>query len=187
MDETKPRRWWVPGPPPPRRSISLEAVEESYRRDDTPELCVPARYITVGLTDFLGNGAIAPYTHCLGQPEGCGTPPMYLFHGCGNAVNPDVVGSFIRRGPSIRFARSRGYFSVKQAVYWSNSIHYAIAWSHFTETGDWDLDRFDGRRPFRCLIFVSKLDFSRPNIRLGTYLIPTPRTPREEEELVEVS
>ena len=132
---------------------------------------------------------MAPYLGRLGQPTditGGGVPePLYVFHGCGNVNGPEVVESFARRGPSIRFARARSYFSAQQAVYWSNSIDFAISWSFFAETGSWDLDKHDGWLPFECLIFVSKLDIA--SIGSGLYLIPKPLTLKEEEGLTAVS
>jgi hypothetical protein len=169
--------------------VSLEAVEESYRLDCTPELCIPVRRITVSSAIFPPCAALDQYLGRLDQPpsaRGSGNPEAtYLFHGCGNAIDDDVVKSFSRRGPSVRFARSRSYFSACPAVYWSNSIEFAIAWSFFAETGDWNWDRLDGRRAFQCLIFVSKPDLSA--LEQNLYLVPRPRTTLEEEELADVS
>jgi hypothetical protein len=72
-------------------------------------------------------------------------------------------------------------------VYWSNSIEFAIAWIFFSETGSWNLDEFEARRPSRCLIFVSRLDLAKMKFEGGLYLIPRPQTPEEEEGLDDVS
>ncbi|KAH6995868.1 hypothetical protein BKA56DRAFT_570156 [Ilyonectria sp. MPI-CAGE-AT-0026] len=185
MNHSKPRRWWLPGPPPPRRLISLDLVEESYRRDGTPELSVPVRSIRVPWVER--SSVLAPYLDRSDKPGSAEeTPvsgPKYLFHGCGNVLGPRVIQSFARRGPSIRFSRSQSYFSADQAVYWSNSVEFAIAWSFFSETGSWNLNDFDGKRPFRCLIFVSRLDLAEPSFEGGLYLIPRPQSPEEEAEL----
>lgn len=193
MDQAKPRRWWLPGPPPPRRLISLKAVEESYRQDGTPPLHVPVRHITIRLADFPKSPDLAPYLGRLDQPPTAvdhesviaKSEPSYLFHGCGNAIDAEVVDSFACRGPSIRFARSRSYFSTGRAVYWSNSIEFAIAWSCFAETGNWDLWRYNKDQPFQCLIFVSRVDLTA--MKTGLYLIPKPQTPKEEQALADVS
>ena len=189
MDHSKPWRWWLPGPPPPRRLLSLDAVEESYRKDGTPELSVPVRFISVPWISRCS--ILAPYFGRLDQPTSdAGAPaagPTYLFHGCGNDISPKVVQSFSRRGPSIRFSRSQSYFSAGRAVYWSNSVEFAIAWSFFSETGSWNLNEFDGKQPFQCLLFVSQLNLAETDFDGGLYLIPRPYIAAEEEELGDVS
>ncbi|KAK4156179.1 hypothetical protein C8A00DRAFT_41334 [Chaetomidium leptoderma] len=189
MDPGKPNRWWLPGPPPPRRLISLHDVEESYRLEGIPELAVPVRSVTLR-GPLTAAGPLAPYTGQLGRPvtDPQGAPvaaPAYLFHGCGEPVSPEVIRSFARRGPSIRCSRSSSYFSPRPAVYWSNSVEFAIAWSLFARTGSWGLDQADreDRQSFECLIFVSRLDLGTAKFDGGLYMIPRPQTPEEEEEL----
>jgi len=189
MDPGKPQRWWLPGPPPPRRLISLHDVEESYRLEGIPELAVPVRSVTLRgpLTaadplllyiDQLGTAV----TDVQGAPV---ATAAYVFHGCGEPVSPEVIRSFARRGPSIRFSRSSSYFSPRPAVYWSNSVEFAITWSFFARTGSWGLDQPDrgDRQSFECLIFVSRLDLGTARFDGGLYMIPRPQTPEEEEEL----
>lgn len=186
-DHNKPRRWWLPGPPPPRRLLSLDAVEESYRQDGTPELSIPVRFLSVPCTFSRRSSTLAPYLNRLDQPTtSSAAGPTYLFHGCGNDIGPKVIQSFSRRGPSIRFSRSQSYFSAGRAVYWSNSVEFAIAWSFFAETGSWD---FGGRkeRPFQCLVFVARLELAEVDFEGGLYLIPRPGGAEEEEELGDVS
>ncbi|KAH6624808.1 hypothetical protein B0J18DRAFT_191266 [Chaetomium sp. MPI-SDFR-AT-0129] len=201
MDPGKSRRWWLPGPPPPRRLISLHDVEESYRLEGIPELAVPVRTLELrgGLQVLTAANPLAPYIDQLDRPgtdaQG-GSPvatltPLYLFHGCGEPVNPEVIRSFARWGPSIRFSRSSSYFSPRPAVYWTNSIEFAIAWSFFARTGSWgldgdQLDRDDGQS-FECLIFVSKLDLGTAGFDGGLHMIPRPQTVEEEEELAQAS
>ncbi len=189
----KPQRWWLPGPPPPRRLISLNDVEASYRQEGIPELNVPVRPVT--LRDLpTKTGPLAPYLGQLGRPviNSDGAPvatPIYLFHGCGEPVTPEVIRSFARRGPSIRFSRPRSYFSSSPAVYWSNSVEFSIAWSVFARTGSWGFGQSgrESQAPFECLIFVSRLDLGLARFDGGLYRIPRPQTPEEEEELGQVS
>ncbi len=193
MDSGKPQRWWLPGPPPPRRLVSLNDVEASYRREGIPELGVPVRSVTLrGLP--TKTGPLAPYLGQLGKPliNPDGAPvatPVYLFHGCGEPVTPDVIRSFARRGPSIRFSRPSSYLSSSPAVYWSNSVAFSIAWSFFARTGSWGFDQSgrESQAPFECLIFVSRLDLGMARFDGGLYHIPSPQTPEEEEELGQVS
>ncbi|KAJ4307367.1 hypothetical protein N0V84_012785 [Fusarium piperis] len=175
----KPPRWWLPGPPPTRRQLSLDTVDESYQRDGTPELSIPVRHLTVPFAER--SSVLCPYLGRLDQPT---TAPgeskeTYLFHGCGNVTSPRVVQSFARWGPSIRFSKARSYFSTGRAVYWSNSIEFALAWCFFCETGSWDLAGFNGEHPLESLIFVSRPDLRDINLQV----IPKPQTPEDEEEL----
>ncbi|KAK3990435.1 hypothetical protein QBC44DRAFT_239005 [Cladorrhinum sp. PSN332] len=182
------RRWWLPGPPPPRRLVSLQTVEESYHRDGISELAVPVRSITLrSRKDYAS--VLASYT-CISSTSS--PEPIYLFHGCGNSISHDVTRSFSRWGPSIRFSRARSYFSAGPAVYWSNSLEFAIAWSFFAETGSWDmsLSRQDTQQqqqqPFVCLVYMSKVSMQAMNsVEHGLYLIPEPESRLEEEELEE--
>ncbi|KAL1843460.1 hypothetical protein VTJ49DRAFT_1570 [Mycothermus thermophilus] len=189
MDPNKFHRWWLPGPPPPRRLISLRDVDESYRREAIPELSVPARAVTVQ-GPLIASGPLAPYIGQLKRQvtDAQGSPvptPIYLFHGCGEPVTPEIIRSFSRWGPSIRFSRSCSYFSPGPAVYWSNSIEFVIAWGFFARTGSWELGQIDknDRRPFECLVYVSRLDLFAASFTGGLYTIPRPKTPEEEEEL----
>lgn len=189
MNHSKHQRWWLPGPPPPRRRIPLEVVEDLYREEGIPELSVPVRVLNFPWNNGWSEGI--PYLDHLDEPASdtgtSGSRPTYLFHGCGNIGGSDVVQSFARWGPSIRFSRSRSFFCGSQAVYWSNSVKFAILWSFFSETGRWTLDEFDATQPFHCLIFVSRLDLMGTGFTGGLYLIPKPQTVGEEQELSEVS
>ncbi|KAK4162998.1 hypothetical protein QBC43DRAFT_69263 [Cladorrhinum sp. PSN259] len=192
LNPGNPRRWWLPGPPPPRRLVSLKAVEESYRRDGTRELAIPVRSITVTSRETYIS-ALAPYISSInsaisGAKASESAEPIYLFHGCGNFITDEVAHSFSRWGPSIRFSRTGSYFSAGPAVYWSTSVEFAVAWSFFAETGTWDMDVFNRstpQQPFQCLVFVSKVSLETMNSGEGLYLIPNPQTPLEEEELEE--
>nr|XP_036582650.1 uncharacterized protein CTRU02_07203 [Colletotrichum truncatum]KAF6791441.1 hypothetical protein CTRU02_07203 [Colletotrichum truncatum] len=190
MEPDKARRWWLPGPPPQRRLVSIAEVEESLCRDGTPELSIPVRHVSVtGLTLFATGHPVAaspldPYLGHLDSPSNNSTS-THLFHGCGNVTGPEVAESFSRRGPCIRFSRDRSYFSSSRAVYWSNSIEFAIAWSFFSETGHWDPAECDkpGIWPFQCLVYVSRLDLEKTNFENGLHLIPEPQGFRDEEEM----
>jgi len=193
MDTKKPHRWRLPGPPPPRCLTSLHEVEESYRREHIPELAVPFRSVTLQ-GSLTAAGPLVPYIEELGRPgtgaqDALGAAPIYLFHGCGEPVTHDVIRSFARRGPSIRFSRRSSYFSPKPAAYWSNSVEFAIRWSFFARTGSWGLGESDheGRQSFECLIFVSKLDLGRARFDGGLYMIPRPKTPEDEDKLGQAS
>jgi hypothetical protein len=158
-----------------------------------PELVVPVRSVTVR-GPLTAAGPLAQYIGQLGRPvtDAQGAPaatPAYLFHGCGEPLSPEVIRSFARWGPSIRFSRSSSYFSPRPAVYWSNSVEFAIAWSFFARSGRWGLgqpDR-DDRQSFDCLIFVSRLDLGTARFDGGLFMVPRPQTPEEEEELGQAS
>lgn len=182
--------------PPPRRTASLREVENSYQTEGVRELSIPARHIRVPTVD--GGNILSSYMRNIQLPpnlanHGESTTPaqvdksMYLFHGCGNAIDAQVINSFARWGPSIRFSRPRSYLSPGQAVYWTNSIEFAVAWSFFAEYGHWDLESIQPNRPFRCLVSVSKLDLTRVSFEGGLYLIPAPQTAEDEDQLREVS
>lgn len=187
-------RFWLPGPPPARRKTSIETVELSYQADGLPELQVPVRRVDLWSRENRTSLTLQRYFRRLGR---CDKSPghhqihrsqygkqMFLFHGCANDISPMLVESFSRRGPSIRFSRSQGYFSRKPAVYWTTSLDFAFAWCVFTETGHWFLSFCQA---FECVIYVSKVDL--PSIRppSGVYMIPPPSTAEDEQRLVDAS
>lgn len=173
-------RWWLPGPPPPRRLISLASVEESYLKDGTPALDIPIRHVKVSQPSL--QKTLDSYVDQSKNPI---TSPgtMVLFHGCGNTISPDIVRSFARRGPSIRYSRDRGYLSTKPAVYWTNSINFAISWCVFSKTGAWQFNDMKGdNTSFTCLLYISRLNLSK-TFPQGIYMVPPPQNPEDEDEL----
>lgn len=178
----KDDRWWLPGPPPSRRLMQLSEVEESYLRDGIPPLAIPVR--EVHLNSFSCGDDLCPrYPEPKSDPREC-SGPLLLYHGCAHITSQDIFTSFASWGPSIRFSRSRGYFSASPAVYWTNSITFAISWCIFTETGSWKLADSDARtKPFNCLIYVTKVDMVAAALVDELYIIPPPMTCHEELEL----
>jgi hypothetical protein len=203
-------RWWLPGPPPSRGLISIEAVELSNRTDELIDLPqVPVRQVDLWSTHNCITPTLQPYfeKQCtvtdnsrslVPSPKrkfesilGAGSTiqpipgeKLYLFHCCANKATTALLQSFVRRGPSIRFARSNGYFSRTPAVYWTNSLDFAFAWGVFTATGKWTTPRRDEH--FECIIYVSKVNLWETPTLNGMYLMAVPGCAERENMLVNV-
>ncbi|KAI1325239.1 hypothetical protein F5Y16DRAFT_423144 [Xylariaceae sp. FL0255] len=171
----KTARWWMPGPPPPRRSLPLRAV-----KDGMPALDMPIRHMHVLLSNL--DDALGCYVRQL-EKLATASEMTPVFHGCGTLLTPDIVASFAHTGPSIHYSRSQGYFSTGPAVYWSNSLRFATAWCFFTQTGSWKLEKEDKDKPLNCLIYVSLINLAMIPFERGIYMVPNPQTRQDEEAL----
>ncbi|KAF2758233.1 hypothetical protein EJ05DRAFT_381875 [Pseudovirgaria hyperparasitica] len=169
-----PLRPWLPGPPPIRRQIPVQEVDDGYKKESRAPLHVPIN--TMRLSSALE----------LNRYSGMGNPlqPAYVFHGCGNKVSSAILESFSKWGPSIRFSRPRGYFSCSPAVYWTNSLAFAIGWCAFTETGQWLPKLNEREQDFECVVYVSKVIMGDLESPAGTCLLSPPSTEIEETDLV---
>ena len=182
-------RHWLPGPPPRRRIKELRPPENIPCVDR--HLAVPVRKVDLWSFKNRTSTTLAPYfdarTGVTSLDNGMGTTERFLFHGCASEINPALLQSFSRYGPSIYFSRPQSYFSRKPAVYWTESLDFAFAWCVFSETGRWEPDLSPGKTPFECLIYVSKVEQTILHDESHCYAIPTPSNGEEEQRLVEVS
>ncbi len=178
--EDQSARWWLPGPPPPRRLIPLSTVEEECVKYGTRALNIPVNYMRVSLSNL--EETLDLYAKQLDKiATASGTKPV--FHGCGTSITPEVVASFAHRGPSIQYSRSRGYFSTSPAVYWSSTLRFAVGWCLFTQTGSWGVESGAKDKPRSFLIYVSLVDFASTPFEGGLYMVVKPQTRRDEDEL----
>ncbi|OCL06211.1 hypothetical protein AOQ84DRAFT_378813 [Glonium stellatum] len=172
-----------------RRLRSIDSVERSYQEEGLPALNIPLRTVDPWSTAGRKNPALREY---FGQDdrnvEGRAkkdSQTTLLFHSCANDISPSLLQSFSKRGPSIRFARPKSYFSRRPAVYWTDSLDFAVAWGIFTETGRWVSDIWNELISIECLVYVSKVDLSSIPAPFGVHIIPSPRTPEGEKQLDE--
>jgi len=195
--QTSPRntnrdRWWLPGPPPSRRKVSIEAAEQLYQGDGRAELQVPIRQVDLWSTENRTSPTLRGYfedkcpnwsnPYCQ-KSKGPSQREIFLFHSCADSVSPALLQSFSMRGPSIHFARPHGYFSNLPAVYWTNSLDFAFAWAFFTAKGRWASPGRDEN--FECIVHVSKVDLFSTPAPSGVYMISPPSSLDEEQLLVE--
>lgn len=177
--------------PPRRRRIALHVVAESYMEQQTLELQIPVRSISIAFST-LNHGTTShfePYEAPKQRAERKDVFPrsaMYLFHSCSGDLSPEVVASFARWGPSIRCARQQGYFSCRPAVYWTDTFSFAVAWGIFSKYGSWDFGHRPGQPEFECLVYVAKLEWPSVKLPDGCYCIPAPTTAEDQDELVSV-
>ncbi|KAK5633880.1 hypothetical protein RRF57_009594 [Xylaria bambusicola] len=178
--EDQSSRWWLPGPPPPRRLIPLSTVDEENTSHGRQALNIPVHHKRISLSNL--EETLDIYVKQLEKVAiASGTKPV--FHGCGTSITPEVVESFARKGPSIEYSRSRGYFSNRPAVYWSSTLRFAVAWCFFTQTGSWEPGKVTMEKPRSCLIYVSLVNLVSAPFEGGMYMVAQPRTRQEEEEL----
>ncbi|KAI1422374.1 hypothetical protein F5Y12DRAFT_717484 [Xylaria sp. FL1777] len=175
--EDQNARWWLPGPPPPRRLIPLNPVKEE---NVNYGMNIPIHHMRISLSN-LGE-TLDLYAKQLDKTASAsGTKPV--FHGCGTSITPEVIASFAQRGPSIQYSRGRGYFSTNPAVYWSSTLRFAVGWCFFTQTGSWELKSEAKGKPRSFLIYVSLVDFASTPFEGGLYMVVKPQTRRDEDEL----
>ena len=178
--EDQNARWWLPGPPPPRRLIPLSPIKEEHVKYGMRPLNIPVHHMCISLSN-LGE-MLDLYAKQLGNiATASGTKP--IFHGCGTSITPEVIASFAQWGPSIQYSRGRGYFSTNPAVYWSSTLRFAVAWCFFTQTGSWELESVANDKPRSFLIYVSLVDFASTPFEGGLYMVVKPQTRQDEDEL----
>ncbi|OQE21099.1 hypothetical protein PENSTE_c012G05188 [Penicillium steckii] len=160
-------------------SSTLQAYFEkqctSTSRRKVPSLSRQVRHPYDGLSDKAAKAESTTHSN----PES----DLFLFHCCAIKSTPKLIQSFVRRGPSIQFARPNGYFSRTPAVYWTNSLDFAFAWGVFRATGKWRNPRPDEH--FECIIFVSKVNLAETQTPNGMYLINVPECAEMEQKLVD--
>lgn len=157
--KTDDQRDWLPGQPPPR----LSAQHHQMLLRMPLKLTAPLAPLTeISLKGDLGNACIQRY---LGQAislPNCLPDEIYLFHA--TALGPSaahIVNSFRDFGPSLRFARARGYLSPTPAVYYTTSIELALLWIIFTTGGKWDVEGGFASHKLSGLIYVAKVNIKR--------------------------
>ncbi|KAI0506505.1 hypothetical protein F5B22DRAFT_623339 [Xylaria bambusicola] len=79
------------------------------------------------------------------------------FHACTQSLDTALLRSFQASGPSLRFAHGGGYLCRSPAVYWTNSLEFALLWCFL---GGSDRHDEEVSVPRSGLIFVSRLDIS---------------------------
>lgn len=179
VDDSRP---WLPGPPPPRRKIGVSDIVAAYRADGHEDLMIPIHKVFSDNVSLLRHSEAQILQKLSITSEGETT---LLFHGCGTAICSEVLGSFSKMGPSMRFARPRSYFSKTPAVYWTSSIRFAIAWCVFTKTGKWPSSN-QQPDPSESIIVVARANLKALEESKASCMIRGPTTIEEEEELVQV-
>lgn len=153
----------------PRREKRIETIELTYLKDRIPTINMAIHQICLN-PRTINNQLKAYATQYIFQ-DGWTDEEQYIFHACGNEVSHALLESFSRRGPSIRFAREGCYFSTRPAVYWTNSLNFALAWALYTETGQWCLSNRLGHRPLEFVVYVSSVRLPKLKTKTGLYAI----------------
>lgn len=184
-------RPWLPGAPPIRRRRSISSVLNSYQEDGLPDLKIPVRKVklTSETNEIWRTQKLDHYANPEKKTinDNARQGRQHLFHGCASKVDAALTQSMAYMGPSIRFSRPRGYFSSTPAVYWTNSLMFALAWCVFTKSGKWISHPSQLPDGLECLTYVSEVDISTLPTEAGTYIIPQPGCLSDEQNLVDVS
>jgi hypothetical protein len=180
-------RPWLPGPPPNRQEVPVEQAEADYDVEGFQDLQIPIRRVNL----LPGSNFVTFSTKSLFKqlipPVTSTKSTRYLFHGCATNIDRRTLLSFSKMGPSIKFSRPRSYFSRQPAVYWTDSIEFALAWCVFTKTGKWKADYPSDNADFECIIYVTEINLNSLSDHFLSYSIPSDRSIDDEQALVDVS
>jgi len=159
-----------------------------YRAQSLRGLNIPVRTIVAAeLQTLFAMPAIRELDRLMSPTSSYNTKHSALFHGCGTGLDSETIASFSELGPSTYFARPCGYFSPSPAVYWTNSLKFAIAWCLFTQTGRWSLNDPHAKKACSILIYVSLLDLTDMATTQECCFLPSPGSLHDEEYLMKVS
>jgi hypothetical protein len=181
-------RPWLPGPPPDRQGILVEEAEADWDSEGLQDLQIPIHRIAVlagsDFTAFLKSPLFEQAIPAANSTAGDST--KILFHGCATKINEKTLHSFSKMGPSIKFSRRRSYFSRKPAVYWTDSVEFALAWCVFTKTGEWGMKYPPSDTPFECVIYIAAVNITSLAAQSSVYSIPDSGSVEDEQQLVDV-
>ena len=186
--KTDQDRPWLPGPPPLRRCQSMEDMKPADLQNDRGRtLGIPVRKLLLSPLEHK-----ATYDSITRLPRSQPNvskafdllQEVDLYHGCSAPVSPALLQSFATRGPSICYSRPKSYFSRQPAVYWTDSLEFALAWCVFTKTGCWTTYASPN---FECVLYRSRVRLKDLNASDGCYVVPLPSSILEEQCLTDVS
>jgi len=179
------KRPWLPGPPPPRQlnNVNVKSISPLVRYQRYGE--IPIRRINLHRSLEQGiRSLLQAYPPVVSSP---GSDYSFLFHGCGAPVTDVHIQSFQSLGPEISFSRPRSYFSAGPAVYWTNSLIFALQWSYFTRTSRWVSPDGLSAANFECILYVSRVDMSEIPKKHNAHAVPNPTNGGEEQRLIQAS
>jgi len=155
-------RPWLPGPPPDRQEILVEQAEADWDSEGLQDLQIPIHAITVlAGSDFMSLLKSSIFKAAIP----CITPVAengrkLLFHCCATKIDEKTIHSFSKMGPSIKFSRRKSYFLRQPAVYWTDSIEFALAWCILVKTDEWRTDCPPSGTAFDFVIYIAELNIT---------------------------